>query len=78
MRPTPIQHQPALIDLLTGSIEGFLRTERGKGNHCWFTGEEIAAKLALPDQLAMAFTFAFSRLRFDRLEIDGDTIRHRR
>lgn len=78
MRPTPTYPNSDLIDLITGSIESFLQTERGKGNHCWFTGEEIAAKLALPEHLAMAFTYAFSRLAFDRLEIDGDTIRHRR
>ena len=76
MRPTNIQL--AIIDLMAGSIAQFLKTERGKGNNRWFTGEEIAAKIGVPEHLGMTFNYAISQLPFDRLEIDGETIRHRR
>lgn len=75
--PTPIEL--ALIDLMAANIDAFLKVERIHGTDHWFTGEEIAAKLAIPERHAMTFLYAFSRLPFDRLEIeDGDTIRHRR
>ena len=80
MKPTlPPRIRPALIDLIAGNIETFLQTERLGGNNCWFTGEEIAAKLAVPRTLAMTFNYAFGQLRFDRIEIDdvAGAIRHR-
>jgi hypothetical protein len=80
MRPTHLTPtELALIDMLATNIETFLKIERTiYGSNVWFTGEEIAAKLDVPERHGMIFNYAFSRLSFDQLEIDGDTIRHRR
>lgn len=78
MRPTLPTNSPVIIDLIAGSIETLLQSQRRNGNNYWFTGEEIAAKLHLPKHLGMTFNYAFSQLPFERFEIDGDTIRHRR
>jgi len=79
MRPTYLtQTELTAVDLLTTRIEADLKIERTQGNRRWFTGAEIATKLAVSEKHGMIFNYAFCQLRFDRFEIDGDTIRHRR
>lgn len=75
MKTTNHDIEEKIVVLLANSIELFLWTEKWlSNNRRWFTGSEIAEGIGKPDP--MHFLYALCRLRFDRIEIDDDRLRH--